>query len=166
MTILSRFRDAFVTLQIAVGMANMIYLQGKNNENRPIEKLFIMKKISITTLFAAFLLTLLTSSCQRNPEEGQVQEQVQEGVYNPSKKIDRIFSNWRMVRQVFSPETNSWETVEQVDGPLASSEIWQWNGDELESIRGKEIYPIRCDLPPFRKDTIPVAPHKRSGVGL
>ena len=93
-----------------------------------------MKKLFTVVLCVSILLPLLFTACQRESEEEQNQEQVQEGVYNPQKKIDRIFSNWRLIRQVFSQETNSWETVEQVDGPLASSEIWQWNGDELESI--------------------------------
>lgn len=88
----------------------------------------------IVLFCTAILLPLLFTSCKKDKVDQQEEEPIQEGVYNPQKKIDKVFSEWRMIGQVLSEETNTWETVDYGESE-SYSEAWQWNGDLLESIR-------------------------------
>lgn len=69
-------------------------------------------------LFAGIVLLLLFVSCKKE----------QEGVYNPTKQIDRIFTE-RSYYQVYADgEVWSW------DVPKHLSEVWSWSGKQLNSI--------------------------------
>lgn len=72
-----------------------------------------MKRFSFIIVSAAILLPLLFIACQKE----------QEGVYNPKKKIERIYTEG----QYHSEDYN--RVV-----PRHLSEVWSWNGDQLGSI--------------------------------
>lgn len=74
-----------------------------------------MKRFSFIIVSAAILLPLLFTACQKE----------QEGVYNPKKKIDRIYSELHHI---------DYEYNEQIDLGKHISEVWNWDGDRLNSI--------------------------------
>lgn len=74
-----------------------------------------MKKSVTIVVCAAILLPLLFTSCKKE----------QEGVYNPKKKIEKIYTEWHYSSQ---------EDDEQINVGKYLSEVWDWNGDKLTSI--------------------------------
>lgn len=70
-----------------------------------------MKRFCIIVLCATIALPLLFTSCQKE----------EEGVYNPKRKISRIYTeNYTDDYQQFSPKH--------------LSEMWEWDGDKLSAI--------------------------------
>lgn len=74
-----------------------------------------MKRFSFIIFSVAILLPLLFIACQKE----------QEGVYNPKKKISRIYTE---------DYYQSYTTDYQSYTPKHLSEMWEWNGDKLSSI--------------------------------
>ena len=77
-----------------------------------------MKKLFTFILCSIIALPLFFTSCQKE----------QEGVYNPKKKIERIYHE-RYLSYTYGYN----ETYEYVD-PKHLSEVWNWDGNVLNSI--------------------------------
>ena len=74
-----------------------------------------MKKLFTFFLCVAILLPLLFTACQKE----------QEGVYNPKKKIERIYTEMHAIDYDYNDQYNIGKHI---------SEVWNWDGDRLNSI--------------------------------
>lgn len=77
---------------------------------------------NISKLFvAALVLVFAFTSCQK------------EGVYNPSKKIDRIYRSYTSKSETYI--NGSWQTVSNTEKAKYISEVWTWDGKLLKEIK-------------------------------
>ena len=77
----------------------------------------LMKRFGIIALCAIIAISLLFTSCKKE----------QEGVYNPKKKIERIYKE-------IQDKVYDNNEVAQLDVPKYLCEEWNWNGDKLNTI--------------------------------